>query len=77
MKRDILLAFVFTMLAAFNLGCGPEYPNDDNHNGASNMGCKACHVDWEYPGAPELPGNHFDGSSLDWDNCKHCHRQAN
>ena len=67
------------ILAALAMGCAPEYPNDENHQGVSNEDCVACHVDRldETLDPPELPDKHFKNGEVKSSKkeCKECHDQ--
>ncbi len=63
------------VVAAFLMGSScPDYPDNEDHWGAENPDCRACHVHDEI--GPRPPGNHFEGGDLDWSNCKHCHNEG-
>ena len=70
-----LSSLILALHAIAATSCGPTYPDDENHRGASNSDCIDCHVRGDHLDAPEPTGKHFDGKKLDWDNCKHCHKK--
>lgn len=72
------LAAVVLLLVA----CGPDYPNDEYHQDATDEECGQCHI-LRSPPTPEIPitdipyapDSHFDGdfAKSSYEECQSCH----
>lgn len=78
--RSTLSTFIVAVVLL--VACGPEYPDDEYHQDATDPNCIECHIsrspaypDLDVADIPMPPDNHWEGDSVSssYNECQSCH----